>query len=209
MFLPMRGLLVDFGGVLTSNVFDSFAAFCRDRGVDADLVKNLFRADEEARDLLVRLETGALDERGFETGFATKLGIDPDGLIDALFGHVHPDEAMIAAVAAARAAGLTTGLLSNSWGRATDYDTLGDIFDARVISSAEGMRKPDPRIYELAAQRMGLPAAEIAFVDDLPFNLKPARAQGMTTIHHTDAATTIAELERVFGTALHGESEPG
>jgi FMN phosphatase YigB (HAD superfamily) len=184
----MRGLLVDFGGVLTSNVFQSFAAFCEQRGVDADLVKNLFRADEEARDLLVRLETGALDERGFEAGFAAKLRLEPDGLIDGLFGNIHPDEAMIAAVAAARRAGLTTGLLSNSWGRATDYDSLGDIFDARVISSEEGMRKPDPRIYELAA--------------DLPFNLKPARAQGMTTIHHTDAATTIAELETVFDISL-------
>jgi putative hydrolase of the HAD superfamily len=155
-----------------------------------------------ARDLLVRLETGALDERGFEAGFAAKLRLEPDGLIDALFGNIHPDEAMIAAVAAARRAGLTTGLLSNSWGRATDYDSLGDIFDARVISSEEGMRKPDPRIYELAAERMQLPAGEIAFVDDLPFNLKPARAQGMTTIHHTDAATTIAELETVFDISL-------
>jgi HAD superfamily hydrolase (TIGR01509 family) len=167
----MRGLLVDFGGVLTTNVFESFAAFCRQREIDADLVKNLFRSDEEARDLLVRLETGELDEPGFEAGFAAKLGI-------------------------------TTGLLSNSWGRATDYDGLGDIFDARVISSEEGMRKPDPRIYELAAERMRLAPSEIAFVDDLPFNLKPARAQGMTTIHHKDSASTIAELERVFGISL-------
>jgi epoxide hydrolase-like predicted phosphatase len=198
----MRGLLVDFGGVLTTNVFESFAAFCRQREIDADLVKNLFRSDEEARDLLVRLETGELDEPGFEAGFAAKLGVEPDGLIDALFGHIHPDAEMIAAVAAARKAGITTGLLSNSWGRATDYDGLGDIFDARVISSEEGMRKPDPRIYELAAERMRLAPSEIAFVDDLPFNLKPARAQGMTTIHHKDSASTIAELERVFGISL-------
>jgi epoxide hydrolase-like predicted phosphatase len=198
----MRGLLVDYGGVLTTNVFASFATFCRERGIDPDLVKNLFRADEEAREMLVGLETGALSETDFEQGFARKLDLPPDGLIDDLFGHIEADDAMVAAVVAARAAGFTTGLLSNSWGRATDYAVLGDIFDARVISSEEGMRKPDPRIYALAAERMNLPPQEIVFVDDLGFNLKPPKEQGFTTILHENAADTIAALEDVLGVAL-------
>ncbi len=198
----MRGLLVDFGGVLTTNVFASFAAFCREEGLDPDHVKRLFRSDERARELLVALETGALGEPEFEEAFGERLGLPPDGLIARLFGGITPDEAMIAAVRNARARGVVTGLLSNSWGMATDYDALGDIFDARVISAQEGMRKPDARIYPLAAERMGLPPEEIVFVDDLGFNLKPARELGMATLLHEQTAATLAELERLLGVPL-------
>ena len=198
----MRGLLVDFGGVLTTNVFSSFAAFCRDEGIDADVVRQLFRSDPEARDLLERLETGELPEPDFEEAFGRRLGLPPEGLIMRLFAGVQPDTAMIDAVRRAREQGVVTGLLSNSWGMATDYDGLGDIFDARVISAQEGMRKPDPRIYPIAAGRMGLDPREIVFVDDLGFNLKPARELGMATVRHEDAGATIAELERLLGVGL-------
>ena len=198
----VRGLLVDFGGVLTSNVFRSFAIFCAEAGIDPDRVRLLFREDDEARDLLGRLECGTLSEADFETAFAQRLDLPPDNLIAKLFGNIEPDTAMVDAVRAARRGGIVTGLLSNSWGRATDYDALGDIFDGRVISSEEGMRKPDPRIYPLAAERMGLPPEEIVFVDDLGFNLKPAKQLGMTTVLHTDAQTTIPQLEELLGVSL-------
>jgi putative hydrolase of the HAD superfamily len=200
---PLRGLLVDFGGVLTSNVFESFEVFCRAEGLDPDRVKQLFRSDEEARDLLVRLETGTLPEGEFEVEFGERLGLPSEGLIARLFAGARPDMEMIEAVRSAKRQGFTTGLLSNSWGMATDYAALGDgLFDVQVISAVEGMRKPDPRIYPLAAERMGLPPEEIVFVDDLGFNLKPARALGMVTLLHTDAAATIAQLERILGVAL-------
>lgn len=187
---------------MTSNVFKSFATFCRQEGLDPDRVALLFRGDEEARDLLERLECGTLSEPDFEVAFARRLGLAPDGLIAKLFGGIEADQAMVDAVARARAQGVVTGLLSNSWGMATDYDALGDIFDGKVISAQEGMRKPDPRIYPLAAERMGLPPEEIVFVDDLGFNLKPARQLGMTTVLHADAATTIPRLEEVLGVEL-------
>ena len=205
----MRGLLVDFGGVLTSDVFKSFEAFCRDEGIDPDRVKLLFRQDAHARELLERLETGTLPEPDFEVAFAERLGLAPDGLIAKLFNGIAPDTAMVDAVRRARAQGVVTGLLSNSWGMATDYDALGDIFDARVISAEEGMRKPDPRIYPLAAERMGLPPEEIVFVDDLGFNLKPARQLGMATILHTDAASTLPQLEALLGVALQADAADG
>jgi putative hydrolase of the HAD superfamily len=199
----VRGLLVDFGGVLTSNVFASFEAFCRDEGLDPDHVKQLFRSDEEARELLVRLETGTLSEPEFEEAFGRRLDLPADGLIARLFGGIAPDAAMIGAVRAARSHGIVTGLLSNSWGMATDYDSLGpDLFDAQVISAMEGMRKPDPRIYPIAAERMGLAPDEIVFVDDLGFNLKPAKQLGMTTILHEETAKTIAALEDVLSVSL-------
>jgi hypothetical protein len=70
-----RGLLVDFGGVLTSNIFDSFRAFCEAEGLEPDAVRDRFRADPSARDLLGQLETGALDEDEFSRRFAPVLGV--------------------------------------------------------------------------------------------------------------------------------------
>jgi epoxide hydrolase-like predicted phosphatase len=200
-----RGLIVDWGGVLTTDVFASFRAFCEAEGLAPDTVRDLFREDPRARGLLADLETGALDRDAFGTGFAALLGVAPDGLVERLFGGIGPDEAMIGAVRAARAAGLRTGLLSNSW-RVEDYDRalLTELFDAWVISGEVGMRKPDPAIYALAAERVGLPPEALVYVDDLPGNLKPARALGMATVVHRDAAETLPELEALLGVALRG-----
>ena len=202
---PRRGLLVDFGGVLTTDVFASFEAFCRAEGLDPHTVRDRFMGDPTARELLGELETGKLTEAEFEPRFAEVLGVSGDGLIDRLFAGMAPDTAMVEAVRAAKRAGVRTGLLSNSWGADRyDRDTFPDLFDATVISGEVGVRKPDPAIYELAAEAMALPAAEIVFVDDLPGNLKPARALGMTTVRHTQAAETVAELEALLGVALRG-----
>jgi epoxide hydrolase-like predicted phosphatase len=96
-----------------------------------------------------------------------------------------------------------TGLISNSWGtRRYPRAVIAELFDAVVISGEEGMRKPAPEMYSLGASRVGLPARECVFVDDLPFNLKPARALGMATIHHVSAPETIDELQRLLGVPL-------
>jgi len=198
-----RGLIVDWGGVLTTDVFASFRAFCVAEGLAPDTVRDLFREDPRARDLLAGLETGELDRDGFQTAFAALLGVAPEGIVERLFGGIAPDEGMIGAVRAARAAGLRTGLLSNSW-RVEDYDRalLEELFDACVISGEVGLRKPDPAIYALAAERVGLPPEALVYVDDLPGNLKPARALGMATVAHRDAAETLPELESLLGVAL-------
>ncbi len=198
-----KGLLVDFGGVLTTDVFQAFQEFCRGEGLPPDAVRDRFMRDPAARGLLADLETGKLTEPEFERAFAGVLGVSPDGLVDRIFGAMHPDPEMIEAVRAAKRAGVRTGLLSNSWGQDRyDRSTFPELFDADVISGEVGMRKPDPAIYALAAERMGLPAEEIVFVDDLPGNLKPARALGMATVHHRRAATTIPELEGLLGVRL-------
>jgi epoxide hydrolase-like predicted phosphatase len=73
------------------------------------------------------------------------------------------------------------------------------LFDDVVISSEVGLRKPDPAVYELAAERLGLPPAGCVFVDDLPGNLKPALALGMATVLHMgDAAATLAEVSALL-----------
>ena len=157
-----RGLLVDWGGVLTTDVFTSFQQFCRNEGLDQTLVRDTFRADPEGRRTLFALETGELTEPEFEDKFARLLGLREDrarGLIDRMFGGMKADIVMFDAVRAAKRQGLRTGLLSNSWGLDRyDRTHFPDLFDAVVISGEEGIRKPDRGIYELAVKRMELPA---------------------------------------------------
>jgi putative hydrolase of the HAD superfamily len=202
--VPRDGLLIDFGGVLTSNVFESFADFCRAEGLAPDTVRDRFMEDPDARGLLGELETGKLTEAEFEPRFAAILGLaDAEGLIGRLFGGMRPDEGMFDAVAAARRAGVRTGLVSNSWGEAGyDRSRFDELFDVLVISGEIGIRKPDPEIYSLAAERLGREPERCVFVDDLPGNLKPARELGMATVLHREAETTLAELEQHLGVSL-------
>ena len=195
------GLIVDYGGVLTTDVFASFSAFCEAEGLPPDTVRERFRGDPEARALLEGLETGALATAEFEPRFAALLEVQSERLIERLFGGMAPDTAMIEGVREARRAGARTGLLSNSWGAATGYDRalLDELFDTVVISSEVGLRKPDPAIYALAAERISLEPAACVFVDDLPGNLKPARAIGMATVlHRGEAAETLAEVRALL-----------
>jgi epoxide hydrolase-like predicted phosphatase len=198
-----RGLLVDWGGVLTTDVFESFGAFCRLEGLEPDAVGRIFREDAACRDLLIAFETGTLPEEEFELQFAPYLGVEAPGLIDRLFAGSAPDHDMIEAVRRARGAGVATGLVSNSWGvRRYPRDLLAELFDGVVISAEVGIRKPAPQIYRLGAERLGLEPAACVFVDDLPFNLAPAAELGMATVRHRASQETIAELERLLGVSL-------
>jgi epoxide hydrolase-like predicted phosphatase len=204
--LARKGLLVDFGGVLTTNIFESFQAFCEAESLAPDRVRTTFRSDDEGRRLLFDLELGKLGEPEFEQRFAEHLGLAPeraDGLIDRLFGGMRPDRDMEMAVVMAKRQGIRTGLVSNSWGSGRyELDRFPELFDGWVISGEEGIRKPDPAIYALGAERIGLPPEEIVFVDDLRGNLKPAREMGMATVHHVSAEETIAQLEELLDVKL-------
>jgi epoxide hydrolase-like predicted phosphatase len=197
-----RGLLVDFGGVLTTNIWESFDAFCENEGLERGTVLELFRGDGEALALLRSLERGAVSDAEFEQDFGDMLGVAPESLIDRLFGGLSPEKAMIEAVSAARDAGVRTGLISNSWGTGIYERAPLRIFDATVISGDVGLHKPQPEIYELGAERIGVPPAACVFVDDLRENVAGAEAVGMTAILHRDPATTIAELERLLGIGI-------
>jgi putative hydrolase of the HAD superfamily len=197
------GLLVDWGGVLTSNLFTAFSAFCEQEGLEREAIANSFRDDREARDMVIALETGKLAEEQFERRLGEKLGVSGAGLIDRLFAGTAADQPMCDAVLRARRAGIPTGLISNSWGtRRYDRARLAEMFVGVVISGEEGIRKPAPQMYRLGAERIGVPAERCVFVDDLPANLKPAAELGMATVHHVDTPATIAALERLLGIAL-------
>ncbi len=201
---PRRSaLLIDWGGVLTSNLFVSFHEYCVRMEIDPEQLARSFRSNPDFRELLIALEKGAIGEPEFERRFAAILGVDSDGLIDGLFAGVQPDVAMVQAVRAAHDAGVRTALVSNSWGvHRYPHDLFGEIFDGVVISGEIGTRKPSRRMYELGAQRAGAQLHECVFVDDLPFNLTPAQELGMATVHHTSAETTVPALERLLGVAL-------
>lgn len=109
---------------------------------------------------------------------------------------------MIEAVCAARATGIRTGLITNSWGMGV-YDRAPlEIFDATVISGDVGLHKPQAEIYELGAERIGVEPQACVFVDDLQENVAGAAAVGMAAILHREPATTVAELENLFAVPL-------
>jgi putative hydrolase of the HAD superfamily len=200
----MKGLLLDWGGVLTSNVFDSFRDFSVAEGLAPDAVKRLFREEPRARELVRGLETEALTEDEFGERFGELLEIDDrTRLIERMFGGVRADERMLAAVRNARAAGLRTGLISNSMGGASyDRGLFPELFDGVVISGEVGLHKPQPEIFLLGAERTGMAPEECVFVDDLRENCEGAEAVGMTAVLHRGADTTLPELERLLGVEL-------
>jgi epoxide hydrolase-like predicted phosphatase len=193
------GLLIDYGGVLTTSPFGSFAEFCAQEGVATETLTRSLRSDPRCRQLLIGLETGRLPDNEFESGLAAILGVPAPDLIARMFAGSRPDPTMAGAVRAARRAGVRTALISNSWGTGGyDRELLEELFDAVVISGEVGIRKPAPDIYILAARRIDVPPQQCVFVDDLPFNLEPAAKLGMATIHHVTSERTIAELSRLL-----------
>ena len=199
-----RALIVDFGGVLTTNVFESFRAFSEAEGLDPDAVKRLFRERGEGLDLLRQLERGQLSVEEFSERFGPLLGVrETDGMVERLFAGVQADERMVEAVRRVKAGGRPTGLISNSWG-GVSYDRVAtdELFDAMVISGEVGLNKPEPEIFRLGAERLGVAPEECVFVDDLRENCAGAEAVGMAAILHRGADGTVPELERLLGVDL-------
>ena len=206
-----EALVVDFGGVLTTPLQDAMVRFATESGIELqDFVRVALSAYSGGDDdLVVSFETGKLTEEEFARAFATRIReetgreVDPDGLVERIFSGLRLEEEMLEAVATARANGLKTGLLSNSWGtRLYPRARIDSLFDAIVISGEVGLRKPDPAIFELVLQRLGVTADRCVFVDDHPGHLSAAVELGMTTVLHRSPSSTITELEGLLGFAL-------
>lgn len=196
-------LIVDFGGVLTTDIWSAFASFCEAEGLAPETVRELFRGDAEALALLRGLETGKLTDAEFERRFGGLLELaDHEGLIARMFAGLRPDEQMIRAVRTARARGVSTGLISNSWGLGIYDRAPTDLFDATVISGEVGLHKPQPEIYRLACERLAVEPGAAVFVDDLRENCAGAEEIGMTAVLHRDSGQTIARLEELLGVPL-------
>jgi putative hydrolase of the HAD superfamily len=200
----VKAVIFDFGGVLTTPVWESFASYCRERGLPDDSVKRLFREDPAALADLRELEKGTLEEAEYERRLAQRLGLESsDGLVAGLFLSMRADEQMLEAVRGVRRAGARTALISNSWSTSHyDRNALGEIFDAIVISGEVGLHKPQPEIYRLCAERLGVDPTNCVFVDDLRENCEGAEAVGMTAVRHRDASTTVSRLAELLGAPL-------
>ncbi len=200
-------LIVDFGGVLTGPMQDAMVRFADEIGIELqDLVRAALGAYSGGEDNLVTdFETGRISEEEFAEAFAKRLEevsgmpVSHEDLVRRIF-RLELDESMLELVGRARGAGYKTALLSNSWG--TKYyprDRLDPLFDVMVISGEVGLRKPDPAIFELALEKLGLEAGACIFVDDHPGHLAPAQHMGMITVLHRNAAQTVSEVQALLG----------
>jgi len=211
----LRGLVVDWGGVLTSGMDASIARWAEGDGVDLGVYHDVIAewlGPELARTAWLNpihaLERGEMAVPDFEQRLAGELSrrlgrdLPAEGLVRRMFDQFEHAHDMAALVRRAREAGLRTALLSNSWGTEFPGDGWHGMFDEVVISGEVGMRKPERRIYEHVARGLDLPPSACVFVDDLPPNVDAAVALGFVGIHHHSYDETAAELEALFGIPL-------
>lgn len=206
---PVRGLVVDYGGVLTTSLGAAFEAFCAQEGVEPERLKGVLRAayrDGDPASVVSLVETGRMPVEEFERHLAAALSeglhrlVAADGMVERMVAGIRVDEQMVDVVRRARAAGIRTALLSNSWGlHYYPHELLAELFDAVVISGQVGLRKPQPEIYRLAAARLGLPPEACVFVDDFGANVEAAEGVGMRGLVHEDPTRSVPELESVLG----------
>jgi putative hydrolase of the HAD superfamily len=200
-----QGLILDFGGVITTDFYACLSAFCVREGLAPDAVTRALSVIPAGRDTFMAAEAGRVPQRELELMLARQLGVSGEGLIARMLGDLRtrPEAADLAK--RARAAGVATAVLSNSWGIGgydpyAGYD-LAALFDVVVISGQVGLRKPEPPIYELTVAKLGLRPEDCVFVDDTPANLATARHLGMAAVHFTGAPSDFAEIERLIGVA--------
>jgi putative hydrolase of the HAD superfamily len=215
----IRALVVDYGGVLTVPIRATFEAWLEADGIAPDdfgAVLEEWRATPG--NPMHQLETGELSPDGFADYLVARLrrrdggAVDAAGLHDRIFAALHVDPDAFVMLRAARAAGLKTALLSNSWDFAYPWDLLDPLLDVKIVSGQVGLRKPDPAIYRLAGEQLGLPLTECAFVDDIAVNVEAAAELGMFAVLHTDLTTTLAALVTrmpQLAPYLPAQSEPG
>ncbi|MET9413492.1 HAD-IA family hydrolase [Streptomyces klenkii] len=199
---PHQGLVLDFGGVLTTPIAECTRAFCLREGLAPDAFLQVISADPEGREIYAQLELGRIGQTEWNERTAALLGVAPDNLIGRVLADLRPEPLMLAAGQAARRAGVKVGILSNSLGSGP-YDPyrgygFGTLYDAVVLSGDHGLRKPEPGIYPLILKELRLPAEACVFVDDSARNLPPAQDLGMTTVLDADPAETVKKLEELF-----------
>ncbi|MGY1499704.1 HAD family hydrolase [Streptomyces sp. QTS52] len=201
-----HGLILDFGGVLTTSVPACAAWFDAQQGWAVGTFLNAIAVDPVGRELYADLERGAITQTQWNEGTAAILGTNPLNLLGRVLAGLHPEPMMIDAAQAARRAGVRVGIFSNSLG-SNPYDPYAgyqfdELYDAVLISEHYGMRKPDPEIYSIMLGLMGLSAEDCVFVDDTARNLPPAEALGITTVLAATPADTIQQVEEFLGLTL-------
>ncbi len=212
---PYSGLIIDWGGVLTTDINSSVRRWAERHAVDLSTYIDIMRTwlgPEGEREAMLNpihaLERGEIEVPHFEEVLAGELSrrtgmpVLAEGLLARMFDEFEHAHDMNALVRRARESGIRTALLSNSWGDFYPRDLWDGMFDVVVISGEVGMRKPDPAIFHLTLERMQMQAAECVFVDDLPHNITAAVDLGITGVRHVTYEETLTELEALFGVDL-------
>lgn len=197
-----RGLILDFGGVITTDFHGALRAFGVREGLGTNAVEHVLREVDEGRAALAAVEDGSMSQHEYERILARLLGVDANGLLGRILADLRPCPPVLDLVARARNAGIATAVLSNSWGTGAydpyaGYDLEGR-FDAVVISDQVGLRKPGEEIYQLTADKIGLPPSACLFVDDTAYNLPPAERLGMVGVLFSDVEAGIAQIEELL-----------
>ena len=200
----IKAVLFDVGGVITTSPFESFARYEREQGLPDGFIRTLNSTNPDTN-AWAQLERNAVSFTEFcdlveAEARAAGGELKAVEVMQCLAGDVRPE--MVEAVRRCHER-LKTGMLTNNW-RAEDEGGRLDglllpLFDIVIESSKAGVRKPDPRFYEMACEQLAIEPSEAVFLDDLGINLKPARAMGMTTIKVVDADQALAELEEAVG----------
>jgi putative hydrolase of the HAD superfamily len=201
---PYRGLILDFGGVLTTRMRLNGEAFERTENLRPGAYFHALEEHPDGVAVYAALETGQATQEDWNRVIGGILGIDPTDLMRRALANLRPEPHIVDAAQRARAAGIALAMLSNSFGVMpyNPYAELGlydDFFDAIILSEREGVRKPSQLIYKRALEALDLNGSECVFVDDRAINLPPARALGMRTVHHTtDPAATASVLDALL-----------
>ena len=212
----LRGVITDWGGVLTSPILATVRAWIEADDIDWNSYRTVMKSwvsqaynGEADQNPIHALERGECSGAEFERILAARLfrsdggPVPAEGLLQRMFAASVPVPAMYDLIRTLRRAGLRTALLSNSWsGDEYPRADFAELFDAVVISGDVGMRKPEEGIFLHAAQALGLVPAECVFIDDMQANVAAAQACGMTDVLHTDTAATARALQDLLGVPL-------
>jgi putative hydrolase of the HAD superfamily len=210
--MMIEAVIWDFGGVLTSSPFEAFARFEAERGLPKDIIRRT-NANNHWENAWAKFERAEVDIHTFDHLFAAEslaLGAEVRGrdVLPLLSGDLRPEmiEALRRVKAKFKTGCITNNLPANSIGsisgRSLYVAEVMALFDHVIESAKIGLRKPDPRIYQMMTEALAVDPKGCIYLDDLGVNLKPARKLGMTTIKVLNASQAIAELEAVTGLAL-------
>jgi putative hydrolase of the HAD superfamily len=208
----IEAVIFDFGGVLTSSPFEAFARYETERGLPADIIRRT-NAANHLENAWAKFERAEVDIAAFDQLFATEslaLGAEVRGrdVLPLLSGDLRPEmvEALKRIKTKFKTGCITNNLPNNAIGSANGRSLyiaeVMVLFDHVIESAKIGLRKPDPRIYRMMTEKLGVDPGHCVYLDDLGVNLKPARDMGMTTIKVLNAAQAIGELEKATGTVL-------
>jgi putative hydrolase of the HAD superfamily len=215
--MAVEAVIWDFGGVLTSSPFEAFARFETERGLPANIIRRT-NATNHFENAWARFERAEVDLETFDRLFAAEslaLGAEVRGndVLPLLSGDLRPEmvEALRRVKSVCKTGCITNNLPANAIGsrsgRSLYVAEVMALFDHVIESAKIGLRKPDPRIYRMMTDALGVDPKRCVYLDDLGVNLKPAREMGMTTIKVVDAAQAIAELEAATGLSLQSPAD--